>query len=51
MQDNAASHRAKAKRQFLRQNTLDFIVDDGWASYSVAVAFGEHEACMVLFAG
>jgi len=26
-------------------------MDGHWASYSVAVAFGEHEAGMVLFAG
>ena len=34
LQDSAPSHRAKVTQQFLRQNTLDFIAADKWASSS-----------------
>jgi len=34
MQDSAPSHHIKVTQQFLRQNTLDFIAADEWASYS-----------------
>ena len=34
LRHSAPSHRAKVTQQFLRQNTLDFIAADKWASYS-----------------
>jgi len=34
LQDSVPSHRLKVTQQFQRQNTLDFIAADEWASYS-----------------